>query len=126
MHVEDEAGEVLEADLDEIYFYKIDHPGGYAYQRVYNDDRSIDGVMLAAESRCRAGAGGLSSGGRRAWLYDLLSELSWRAARSRWRTAMTRLTRGCKGTWTFIDPRSAACASWDGGVGPSPQTPPPK
>ena len=28
-------GELLEADLDEIYFYKIDRPEGYAIQRVY-------------------------------------------------------------------------------------------
>ena len=34
VHKEDEAGVLLEADLEEIYFYKIDHPGGYAYQRV--------------------------------------------------------------------------------------------
>ncbi|GAB4509985.1 MAG: 5-deoxy-glucuronate isomerase [Anaerolineae bacterium] len=47
IHREDDKGTVLEADLEEIYFYKIDHPGGYAYQRVYNDDRSIDGLMLA-------------------------------------------------------------------------------
>jgi 5-deoxy-glucuronate isomerase len=40
-------GNVLEADLEEIYFYKIDNPNGYAYQRVYNDDRSIDGLMMA-------------------------------------------------------------------------------
>ena len=48
-HREDEAGNVLEADLEEIYFYKIDRPGGYAYQRVYNDDRSIDAVMMAQQ-----------------------------------------------------------------------------
>lgn len=47
IHREDENGNILEADLEEIYFYKIDRPGGYAYQRVYNDDHSIDGVMLA-------------------------------------------------------------------------------
>jgi 5-deoxy-glucuronate isomerase len=47
VHREDDDGKVLEADLEEIYFYKIDHPGGYAYQRVYNDDRSIDGLMMA-------------------------------------------------------------------------------
>jgi 5-deoxy-glucuronate isomerase len=47
VHTEDENGNVTEADLEEIYFYKIDNPGGYAYQRVYNDDRSIDGVMMA-------------------------------------------------------------------------------
>ena len=40
-------GTLLEADLEEIYFYKIDRPEGYAYQRVYTDDRSIDGLMMA-------------------------------------------------------------------------------
>lgn len=47
VHREDDQGNLLEADLEEIYFYKIDNPNGYAYQRVYNDDRSIDGLMLA-------------------------------------------------------------------------------
>lgn len=46
IHREDEAGNVIEADLEEIYFYKIDNPNGYAYQRVYTDDRSIDGLMM--------------------------------------------------------------------------------
>lgn len=46
VHREDEKGNILEADLEEIYFYKIDNPNGYAYQRVYNDDRSIDGLMM--------------------------------------------------------------------------------
>lgn len=46
VHREDEDGNILEADLEEIYFYKIDNPNGYAYQRVYNDDRSIDGLMM--------------------------------------------------------------------------------
>jgi 5-deoxy-glucuronate isomerase len=47
VHRVDAAGKLLEADLEEIYFYKINLPGGYAYQRVYNDDRSIDGLMMA-------------------------------------------------------------------------------
>lgn len=47
VHRVDDQGNLLEADLEEIYFYKIDNPGGYAYQRVYNDDRSIDGLMMA-------------------------------------------------------------------------------
>ena len=47
VHRVDAEGKLLEADLEEIYFYKIDRPEGYAYQRVYNDDRSIDGVMMA-------------------------------------------------------------------------------
>jgi 5-deoxy-glucuronate isomerase len=46
-HKEDADGNILEADLEEIYFYKTDRPGGYAYQRVYTDDRSIDSVVMA-------------------------------------------------------------------------------
>jgi 5-deoxy-glucuronate isomerase len=33
-------GAILEADLDEIYYYKIDRPEGYAIQRVYTDPAS--------------------------------------------------------------------------------------
>ncbi len=33
-------GTLLEADLDEIYYYKIDRPEGYAIQRVYTDATS--------------------------------------------------------------------------------------
>ena len=47
VHREDARGNVLEADLEEIYFYKIDKPTGYAYQRVYNDSGTIDGLMMA-------------------------------------------------------------------------------
>ena len=50
IHRQDPDGTVLEADLEEIYFYKIDRSGGYAFQRVYNDDRSIDGVMMAQQN----------------------------------------------------------------------------
>jgi 5-deoxy-glucuronate isomerase len=42
----DAEGHLLEADLEEIYFYKIDRPEGYAYQRIYTDDRHIDEVLL--------------------------------------------------------------------------------
>jgi 5-deoxy-glucuronate isomerase len=34
-HIVDKAGNLLEADLEEIYFYKIDRPEGFAYQRIY-------------------------------------------------------------------------------------------
>lgn len=47
VHRVDDAGKILEADLEEIYFYKLDKPQGFAYQRVYTDDRHIDAVMLA-------------------------------------------------------------------------------
>lgn len=38
LHLEDKEGNLLEADLEEVYFYKIDKPDGYAYQRVYTDE----------------------------------------------------------------------------------------
>ena len=40
VHIEDEAGNLIEADLEEVYFYKIDKPEGYAYQQVYTDKNS--------------------------------------------------------------------------------------
>jgi len=40
VHLEDENGNLLEADLEEVYFYKIDKPEGYAYQWVYTDNTS--------------------------------------------------------------------------------------
>ncbi|OGO52105.1 MAG: 5-deoxy-glucuronate isomerase [Chloroflexi bacterium RBG_16_68_14] len=45
-HRQDSSGVLLEADLEEVYYYKIDKPQGYAIQRVYNPDRTIDAVMV--------------------------------------------------------------------------------
>ncbi|MBI9064300.1 MAG: 5-deoxy-glucuronate isomerase [Marinilabiliaceae bacterium] len=43
----DNDGNVLEANLEETYFYKIDKPQGFAIQQVYNDDRSMDEIAVA-------------------------------------------------------------------------------
>jgi 5-deoxy-glucuronate isomerase len=48
---------VLEVDLEEIYYYRIDKPDGFAIQRVYTDPESplhragapIDAVMVARD-----------------------------------------------------------------------------
>jgi 5-deoxy-glucuronate isomerase len=40
VHIEDDQGKLIEADLEEVYFYKIDPAEGYAYQRVYTDEAS--------------------------------------------------------------------------------------
>ena len=55
VHKEDDEGNVEEADLEEIYYYKIDKPDGFAFQRIYTDPESplhqagepIDEVLLA-------------------------------------------------------------------------------
>ncbi|MFL5806635.1 MAG: 5-deoxy-glucuronate isomerase [Roseiflexaceae bacterium] len=55
VHKTDAAGRVLEADLEEVYYYKLDRPEGFAFQRIYTDPESplhragypIDAVLLA-------------------------------------------------------------------------------
>jgi 5-deoxy-glucuronate isomerase len=44
--VDDPPGEV---DLEEIYYYKIDRPEGYAIQQVYTSDRRIDATMTVRD-----------------------------------------------------------------------------
>ena len=59
VHIEDEGGNLIEADLEEVYFYKIDKSEGYAYQRVYTDENSplqqagypID-ALVKAQNNC--------------------------------------------------------------------------
>jgi 5-deoxy-glucuronate isomerase len=55
VHTEDGAGRLVQADLDETYYYKLDRPEGYAIQRVYTDADSplhkagypIDAAVIA-------------------------------------------------------------------------------
>ena len=47
VHRESETGELIEADLEETYFYKLDRPDGYALQRVYTGDGALDELVLA-------------------------------------------------------------------------------
>jgi 5-deoxy-glucuronate isomerase len=46
----DEKGVLKEANLEEIYFYKIDKPGGFALQQVYTSDRSLDEILRAGNN----------------------------------------------------------------------------
>lgn len=54
LHQVDQRGNLVEADLEEIYYYKIDKPEGYALQRIYTGEGSplqragepIDEVLL--------------------------------------------------------------------------------
>jgi 5-deoxy-glucuronate isomerase len=47
VHREDEQGNIVEADLEEIYFYKMEQADGYAYQRVYTGDGRLDELLMA-------------------------------------------------------------------------------
>jgi 5-deoxy-glucuronate isomerase len=46
-HRVDGRGALLEADLEEIYFYQVEQPEGYAFQRVYTRDGRLDHLLLA-------------------------------------------------------------------------------
>lgn len=43
--ITDDQGNVLEACLEEFYFFKLDKPAGFAIQQVYTADGSIDEVV---------------------------------------------------------------------------------
>jgi 5-deoxy-glucuronate isomerase len=49
-HRVDEQGRLIEADLEEIYFYKIGRPEGFAYQRIYTADKKLDELILVHDS----------------------------------------------------------------------------
>lgn len=48
-HRMDASGTLVEADLEEIYFYRFDRPAGFAYQRIYTDDRATDELLLCQD-----------------------------------------------------------------------------
>jgi 5-deoxy-glucuronate isomerase len=57
-----------ESFLEETYYHRLDPPQGFAFQRVYTDDRSLDEAMTVEGPRRRDGAARLSPGDRPARL----------------------------------------------------------
>lgn len=57
VHIVDANGQLIEADLEEVYYFKMDKPQGFAYQRVYTDAASplhqagypIDALMVVED-----------------------------------------------------------------------------
>ncbi|MCF7763364.1 MAG: 5-deoxy-glucuronate isomerase [Verrucomicrobia bacterium] len=47
VHTVDDKGTLIEADLEETYFFQIDPPQGYAIQRVYTTDGKLDETVTA-------------------------------------------------------------------------------
>ena len=50
-HILDGQGNLLEADLEEIYFFKIARPEGFAYQRIYTPDRRLDELIMVRDNQ---------------------------------------------------------------------------
>ena len=49
-HRLDAQGNLIEADLEEIYFYKIARSEGFAYQRIYTADKKLDELILVRDN----------------------------------------------------------------------------
>jgi len=97
-------GALLEADLEEIYFYKIDRPEGYAIQRVYTKDGRLDEIVLARANNVVLVPEGyhpvVSAQGYTTYYLNFLAGSAQSLANSddpdhAW----------IKGTWTWKDPR---------------------
>ena len=67
-HKHDTATEGEETALEETYYHRLNPPQGFAIQRVYTDDRSIDETITRRGRRRGHGAARLSSSGRAARL----------------------------------------------------------
>jgi 5-deoxy-glucuronate isomerase len=39
-----------EVDMEEVYFFRFDRPGGFGIQKIYTDDRSIDETMTVGQN----------------------------------------------------------------------------
>ena len=49
-HRHDEDAFPDEVDMEEIYFFRFDRPGGFGIQKIYTDDRSIDETITFEEN----------------------------------------------------------------------------
>ena len=50
-HKHDVHNPPYEVDLEEIYYYRVDHPAGYAIQKLYTPDRHIDETMTVRDGQ---------------------------------------------------------------------------
>jgi 5-deoxy-glucuronate isomerase len=48
-HKHDTAGAGAETQLEETYYHRLDPPQGFAFQRVYTDDRSLDEAVVVED-----------------------------------------------------------------------------
>ncbi len=100
----DAAGKLLEADLEETYFYKFDRPEGYAIQRVYTSDLRLNEVMVARNNDVVLVPEGYhpvaAAHGYQTYYLNFLAGSAQSLA-----NADDPEHAWIKGTWTTLDPR---------------------
>lgn len=104
VHRVDAAGKLLEADLEETYFYKFDRPEGYAIQRVYTSDLRLNEVMVARNNDVVLVPEGYhpvaAAHGYQTYYLNFLAGSAQSLA-----NADDPEHAWIKGTWTTLDPR---------------------
>ena len=73
-HKHDVHNPPAEVDLEEIYYYRMERPEGFAMQKVYTRGPAHRRDDDGARRRAGAGSGGVPSGGGRARIQRVLSE----------------------------------------------------
>jgi 5-deoxy-glucuronate isomerase len=104
VHRVGDGGKLIEADLEEVYFYKFDRPEGYAYQRIYTADGGRDELVMARNDPAVLSPEGyhpvVTAPGFNCYYLNMLAG----SAQSLAATDDPRYT-WVKSTWTGLDPR---------------------
>jgi 5-deoxy-glucuronate isomerase len=100
----DTDGNLIEADLEEIYFYKVDKPEGYAYQRCYTEDGRVDELVLLQNDQLMLSPEGyhpvVAAQGYNVYYLNYLAGTDQSLA-----SADDPRYAWVKGTWKGLDPR---------------------
>ena len=92
--------------LEETYYHRLDPPQGFAFQRVYTDDRSLDEAMAVEDGDVDAGAERLSPVRRAARLRPLLPQRHGRAEAG---LAVPQCCRARVAAWLSVSPTPLGC-----------------
>lgn len=104
VHRVDTAGNIIEADLEEIYFYQITPSDGFAYQRIYTDDRKLDELILVKNDQLILSPEGyhpvVSGQGYTSYYLNILAGSAQSLA-----SADDPQFAWIKDSWKYLDPR---------------------
>ena len=81
--------------LEEVYYHRLNPPQGFAFQRVYTDDLSLDETMTVDGRRRDAGAARLSPLRRASTATTSTISTSWPARSASGASITRRSTSGC-------------------------------
>jgi len=104
VHRVDTNGKLVEADLEEVYFYQVTPRDGFAYQRIYTDDRRLDELILVKNDQLVLSPEGyhpvVSGQGYTSYYLNMLAGSAQSLA-----SADDPQYAWIKDSWKYLDPR---------------------